>query len=89
MAQKFANNLVLATAAYNAGPNRVLKWLPNKPQDGDIWVEAIPFKETRTYVQRVMAYMVLYEYRLGLQPTSIVKRMQSINTQVVADYPIK
>lgn len=80
VAQKFGGNLVLATAAYNAGPSRVKKWLPNNAMEADIWVENIPFQETRTYVQRVMAYMVLYENRLGLQPSSILQRMQTIPT---------
>jgi len=78
VAQKFNGNLVLATAAYNAGPGRVTKWLPNRNMDADVWVENIPFQETKTYVQRVMAYMVLYEKRLGLQPSSILQRMKTI-----------
>lgn len=78
VAQKFNNHLVLATAAYNAGPNRVTKWLPEKDIESDIWVENIPFPETRTYVQRVMTYMVMYEQRLGLKPSSILQRMRII-----------
>ncbi len=69
---------VLATAAYNAGPHRVTRWLPARGQDADIWVESIPFKETRKYVQRVMAYAVIYEKRLGLEPGSILARMRPI-----------
>lgn len=78
VAQKFNDNLVLATAAYNAGPNRVAKWLPSKTTEADIWVENIPFQETRTYVQRVMSYMVIYEKRLNLKPSSILQRMRNI-----------
>jgi len=58
---------VLASAAYNAGPTRVRSWL--KDTSGlpwDVWVENIPFDETRQYVQNVLAYTVIYGHRLGL-----------------------
>ena len=58
-------NPVLATAAYNAGPRRVKSWLPDQPQASDIWIETIPFHETREYLKRVLAYTVIYNYRLG------------------------
>lgn len=62
------NNPILATAAYNAGWRRVKDWLPD--QSGmplDIWVETIPFKETRNYVKAVMAYKQIYSQQLGQQ----------------------
>jgi soluble lytic murein transglycosylase len=62
---------VLATAAYNAGPHRVLSWLPERSQASDIWIETIPFKETREYLKRVFAYTVIYSYRLGDMPKSL------------------
>lgn len=58
-------NLVVATAAYNAGPGRVQKWLPNHDIAADVWVETIPFKDTREYVQNVMAHTVIYQKLLG------------------------
>lgn len=64
---RFQGSLVLATAAYNAGPDRARQWLPQ--QEGtvatDIWVETIPYLETRQYVQRVMEYATVYGQRLG------------------------
>jgi soluble lytic murein transglycosylase len=62
---------VLATAAYNAGPHRVLSWLPEQSQASDIWIETVPFKETREYLKRVFAYTVIYSYRLGDMPKSL------------------
>jgi soluble lytic murein transglycosylase len=64
---EFNGNRVLAVAAYNAGPNRVRQWLRNAegPLPLDIWIETIPFAETRGYVQNVLAYTVIYGYRLG------------------------
>jgi soluble lytic murein transglycosylase len=58
-------NIVVATAAYNAGPGRIEKWLPDYDISADIWVETIPFKDTREYVQHVMAYTVVYQKLLG------------------------
>jgi soluble lytic murein transglycosylase len=62
-------NPVLATAAYNAGPWRVKSWLPKNTQPADIWIETVPFRETREYLKRVLAYTVIYNYRLGKDPT--------------------
>ena len=61
----------LATAAYNAGPHRVDRWLPEDCQEADLWILAIPFAETRGYVERVLAYRVLYRDRLGLAPMRV------------------
>jgi soluble lytic murein transglycosylase len=62
---------VLATAAYNAGPNRVARWLPEVCTESDLWIAAIPYDETRGYVERVLAYRVIYGARLGLAPVRI------------------
>jgi len=64
---QFKGNHILAAAAYNAGPNRVKQWLnkQNKQIPYDIWIETIPFHETRGYVQNVLSFSVIYGYRLG------------------------
>ena len=60
------NNQVLATASYNAGPYRVKSWLKNtKALPADIWIETIPFKETRNYVKSVLAYQEIYQHQPG------------------------
>jgi soluble lytic murein transglycosylase len=63
--RQFDGNRVLATAAYNAGPSRVRQWLQNNkyPLEKDVWIETIPFKETRHYVQNVLTFSVIYGYR--------------------------
>ncbi len=71
MLDRFNGNMILATAAYNAGPHRVSKWLPKKGcEQPDIWVEQIPFNETRKYVRRVLTYANIYDWRLqtGIKP---------------------
>ncbi|WP_444921890.1 transglycosylase SLT domain-containing protein [Microbulbifer sp. CnH-101-G] len=64
---RFDNNRFLAAAAYNAGPTRVAKWLKETRQQlpHDVWIETIPYSETRNYVQNVLAYTVIYAYRSG------------------------
>lgn len=62
--EQFDDNVVLASAAYNAGPQRVNNWLPEDKQTADSWVAAIPFDETRKYVQRILSYAAIYDWRL-------------------------
>lgn len=62
---RFNGHVALATAAYNAGPARVAKWLPfERAMPADIWVETIPFKETRKYVTSVLSYIIIYQHRI-------------------------
>jgi soluble lytic murein transglycosylase len=74
----------MATAAYNAGPNRAKKWQATMPLEGAIYAETIPFSETRSYVQKVMANAHLYAYQLGLKSTSLKQRMGVIPGNLVA-----
>ena len=63
---KMNNNPILATASYNAGWRRVKNWLPEKDSmPMDLWVETIPYKETRNYVKAVLAYQQIYSEQLG------------------------
>ncbi|VXC52995.1 Lytic transglycosylase, catalytic [Pseudomonas sp. 8Z] len=63
---QFNGNRVLASAAYNAGPGRVRQWLRGANHlSYDVWVENIPFDETRQYVQNVLSYSVIYGQKLG------------------------
>ncbi|OWK47967.1 Soluble lytic murein transglycosylase precursor [Pseudomonas oleovorans subsp. oleovorans] len=63
---QFNGNRVLASAAYNAGPGRVRQWLRGANHlSYDVWVENIPFDETRQYVQNVLSYSVIYGQKLN------------------------
>ncbi|MGH1484949.1 MAG: transglycosylase SLT domain-containing protein [Cellvibrionaceae bacterium] len=72
---KFNNNRVPAIAAYNAGPSRVNRWLAETGSQlpHDIWIEVIPFGETRKYVQNVLSYAVVYAYRMGEKAPLLTK----------------
>lgn len=59
--QRYNGNRIAAVAAYNAGPNRIDRWLKASGQPFDLFIEQIPFKETREYVLAVLAYRSLFE----------------------------
>jgi soluble lytic murein transglycosylase len=61
MIERYDGHLVPALAAYNAGPAAVDRWLPDRPTDGDVWLENIPYNETREYVRRVLWHSVVFE----------------------------
>ncbi len=69
---------VLATAAYNAGPGRVRRWLEARPLEGAIFCETIPVAETRDYVKKVMANANLYAGRLGVPARSLHARLGTV-----------
>jgi soluble lytic murein transglycosylase len=61
---RFGGNRVFALTAYNAGPHRVDRWR-HKAGEGvpvELWIETIPYQETRNYVQAVLAYNVVFQY---------------------------
>lgn len=62
MLERFNGSRIYATAAYNAGPYRVKGWLDKRGHlPLDVWIEVIPYEETRIYVQRVLEYGVVYD----------------------------
>ncbi|MGB0734335.1 MAG: transglycosylase SLT domain-containing protein, partial [Pontibacterium sp.] len=76
MYTRFNMNQAYASAAYNAGPHRVKRWLKDRGHlPLDIWIETIPFKETRRYVQNVLAYKVIYQ-RLANKPAYLLSDEQ-------------
>lgn len=78
---KMDNNPILATASYNAGWRRVKQWLPKKGNVPlDLWIETIPFKETRNYVKAVLAYQQIYSQHLG-GSENLFKELASMEIQ--------
>jgi soluble lytic murein transglycosylase len=77
--ERFSGNPVLATASYNAGPHRVEHWLPETGSEpAAIWIAGIPFTETRNYVQRVLTYAAIYDWRMQRTITPLKKRMPAV-----------
>jgi soluble lytic murein transglycosylase len=69
LTKRFSNHPVLVAAAYNAGPRQVVYWLKNHPpKEIDVWIETLPWQETRNYLKNVMAFYVVYQYRLNQKP---------------------
>jgi soluble lytic murein transglycosylase len=68
--ERYDNNRILASAAYNAGPRRVDQWLHKSAGKlpFDIWIELIPYKETRSYVRNILMYSIIYSRKMGLTP---------------------
>jgi soluble lytic murein transglycosylase len=70
LAKHFHNHPLFMVAAYNAGPKQVNHWLQSQPHEqSDIWIETIPYYETRNYLKSVMSFYLVYQYRLGQKPS--------------------
>lgn len=80
------NHPVLASAAYNAGPGRAKKWRADRPLEGAIYAETIPFSETRDYVKKVMSNAVYYSALFNGKPDSLKARLGTIGART-ADAP--
>jgi soluble lytic murein transglycosylase len=57
---RYGEQLALSLAAYNAGPAAIGRWLPPGPMDADVWIENIPYNETRGYVQHILEHIVAF-----------------------------
>ncbi len=80
LAQRIGDNGGLAyraIAAYNAGQGSVNRWMAARPAlPADYWIETIPFKETREYVPRVLAFSVIYDWRLDGRTRALTDRLE-------------
>ncbi|MCK5888435.1 MAG: transglycosylase SLT domain-containing protein, partial [Methylococcales bacterium] len=79
---QFNGHYALAAAAYNAGPHRVNHWLPEAGWlPADIWVETIPFNETRGYVAAVMTYSLIYQQLINKGGLAMADLMHDVSHQ--------
>ena len=89
----FEGSMPMATAAYNAGPNRPRNWRKGPVLEAAIWAENIPFLETRDYVKKVLSNTTNYAAILTRQPQSLKARLGSVgprnapNAEVNQDLP--
>lgn len=64
--KQYQGNMLIASAAYNAGPSTVNSWIRRSPDmDIEMWIETIPYKETRNYVKNILTYQIIYQDLLG------------------------
>ncbi len=81
---RYQNNRLLALAAYNAGMNNVDAWLQKTPDlPFDVWIESIPYRETRDYVQAVLAYRVIFTSLYAEESTSTPVMLSSTETGIL------
>jgi soluble lytic murein transglycosylase len=80
---KYGGNLPLALAAYNAGPAAVERWMPPRSVEAAIWIENIPYNETRGYVQHIVEHIVAFAYVRGAEPP----RLEALLPDVQAPAP--
>lgn len=82
MLKQFSGNFAVATAAYNAGPSGVKRWLKfDRNYSTDLWVETIPYKETREYVESVLTYALIYQRGLGGKKNLMIDFMPEIQAE--------
>lgn len=66
---QFKAHPVLIMAAYNAGPKQVRHWVTrHSPKEMDVWIETLPWQETRNYLKNVMSFYAVYQYRMHQKP---------------------
>jgi soluble lytic murein transglycosylase len=88
MAARYQGSPWLASAAYNAGEAPVGRWLDARARlDPDFFVETIPYKETREYVARVLAFSVIYDWRMNGKAQPLSARMPKIGQPYRAPGP--
>jgi soluble lytic murein transglycosylase len=79
--QDYRHNPVLVSGSYNAGPNAVQRWLDTRPMgEAAIWIETLPYFETRDYIPRVLAFTTIYDWRMGGSVQRISGRMPHIES---------
>jgi len=76
---RYNGHYAIALAAYNAGPERVKRWLPrNEMVPADIWIETIPYEETRDYVISVLTYTLIYQQRTNNDTLTMADLTQDV-----------
>lgn len=71
LVDRFGGQTLVALAGYNAGPNAAARWMPSESIDPDVWVENIPYNETRNYVQRILWHNVVFSWLKTGEPQKV------------------
>jgi soluble lytic murein transglycosylase len=75
---RYGGQLGPSLAAYNAGPVPVARWLPGKALDADIWIENIPYGETRSYLQHIFEHIVAFAWVRNAPPPRLATLLPPI-----------
>jgi soluble lytic murein transglycosylase len=75
---RYAGQFDVSLAAYNAGATAVARWLPRKSMDADVWIENIPYAETRGYVQHIFEHIAALAYVSGVEPPRLDALMPAV-----------
>jgi soluble lytic murein transglycosylase len=87
---RYGNQLDLSLAAYNAGPLSVARWLPSQPIDADIWIENIPYTETRGYLQHILEHIIAFAAVRDAEPprlSALLPPVQPVSAAVAMSSP--
>lgn len=79
---KWGGNLLLALGSYNAGPAAVARWLPDQPMDADIWMENVPYNETRSYIQKILWHITVFGWKESGKPQNITAVLTPISNKL-------
>jgi soluble lytic murein transglycosylase len=75
---RYGGQLTLSLAAYNAGPAAVAHWLPRAAMDADVWIENIPYNETRGYVQHILEHIIAFAWVREADPPRLETMLPAI-----------
>ncbi|MGQ0620329.1 MAG: transglycosylase SLT domain-containing protein [Panacagrimonas sp.] len=81
----FGERFVLVLGAYNAGPNALRRWLPETAKETDVWIENVPFNETRNYIQRIIWNGTVFAWKASGKPQRITRWLTPITSEVPSD----
>ena len=85
----FGGRFVLVLGAYNAGPNAVRRWLPPQPMETDVWIENVPFNETRTYIQRIAWHSTVFGWEASGKPQRMTPWLTPISANLAPAGPLE
>jgi soluble lytic murein transglycosylase len=75
---RYDGRIAMALAAYNAGSEPLARWLPDRAMDADVWIENIPYDETRSYVEAILEHIVAYGWTRGGAPPQLAALLPPI-----------
>jgi soluble lytic murein transglycosylase len=84
---RYKGQLDQTLAAYNAGPQSVARWMPGNAIDADIWIENIPYPETRGYVQHILEHIVAFAAMRNAAPERLSVLLPKIDPSTPAAQP--